>query len=282
MSKLDVSGYELIRPIGRGAHSTIYQAVSNDTGKKVAVKVVRIQGSDEQKFIDQIRNEYKMGSQLEHPNIVRMYDLNFVRRFLRVSGANLIMELIEGPDLERQRQYPVGDLIRFYMQVAMGLQYMHDKNLVHTDIKPNNIVIHHGKTAKIVDLGIARECGMPTGRVQGTVQYIAPEQMLRQKLDQRTDIYNLGAAFYYVFRGEYLPAPLLPAALNGGGSYKARRGPIGVRDVAPDVPEDIDELIRRSCLPEPEQRPQTMHEVIEVLEPHIDIGRRSSTVADSR
>lgn len=282
MTKREVSGYDLLRLIGRGAHSEIYCAMSKSTGKTVAVKVVRTERSDQHKFIDQVRNEYKIGSSLEHPNVVRMFDLTFVRRFLRVTGANLIMEYIDGPDLERKRHYPVAELLQFYMQVSMGLQYLHEQGLIHTDIKPNNIVIHKGQTAKIIDLGIARACGMPTGRVQGTVQYIAPEQMLRQRLDERTDVYNLGAAFYYVFRGEFLPAPLLPAALGGVGAYKAQREPVGVRRANPDVPEPVDDLIRRSCLPEPGQRPQSMREVIEVLTPFVGAQQPSPIATDPR
>ena len=281
MGRPDVSGYELIRQIGIGAKSEIYQAMSLSTGKTVAIKVVRISGPEDRKYLYQVRNEFAIGSELDHPNIVRIHKLDMVRRIIKVVGANLIMEYVDGPDLEKDRNYSIPELIRFYMQVALGLQYLHDNGFIHTDIKPNNIVIHKRRIAKIVDLGISRRCGVPSGRVQGTVQSIAPEQVLKLHLDERTDIYNLGAAFYYVFRGEFMPPPVVPtmAFSNSPHLVKPQRGDVSIRDVNPEVPREVEDIIFRSCQPRPEDRPRNTQEIIDTLEPFIDFETRPKSVA---
>ncbi len=138
MGRPDVSGYELIRQIGMGAKSEIYQAMNLSTGKTVAIKVVRISGPEDRKYLYQVRNEFAIGSELDHPNIVRIHKLDMVRRIIKVVGANLIMEYVSEGSLLSLYQHLAEPSIIFYhvsmfllipFSIVIGTIYSREKNL---------------------------------------------------------------------------------------------------------------------------------------------------------
>ena len=262
MARIKVEGYELAERIGTGANSVIYKARRKGTQEVYAVKVVPRRSKADDKYVDQVTNEFAVASRFDHPNLVRVFDLQRIQRFWRLRQCNLVLEWVDGFDLEVVNRYPVRQLVSFYIQVAQGLGYMHGRGFIHADIKPANIIVHRQtKTAKIVDFGITRRIGVPKGRVQGTMNFIAPEQMLKGRIDERTDIYNLGASFYNVFTNRHLPRPVM-TGLKDLQEVNLKERPTPASALNPDVPGAVSELIQWSTQHRPEERPKSMDEVI--------------------
>jgi serine/threonine-protein kinase len=221
------------------------------------------------------------------------------RRFLRVCGYDLVMEFIEGVSLHEKRDYPMRDLLRFYREAAIALGSLHAHYILHADLKPQHIFIEGVRSAecgmgsaerggaarddsafltphsslrdaaghvKILDFGQARFYTDPAPRIQGTVDFMAPEQAKGGSVDPRTDVYGLGAAMYWVLTGE-LNRPSLSGMGHGIGftvGYAGRARE--VRDKNPECPPALEELILDSCERRPEKRPSSMSDVVARLD----------------
>jgi len=256
-----------LRVVGTGAGSTIYRGLSVADGGVYAVKhVIRTRAGDE-RFIRQAANEYKVASLFDHPNIIRMYDLLRQRRYLKVVECAVVMEYFPGKMLSRKHKFSLPDLVAIFLQAARALDYMHKLGYVHTDVKPENILVNEAAQVKIIDFGVACKRASTKQRVQGTPDFISPEQLSKKPLDERTDIYNLGATMYKILTGKVTPenvrisAPLKRGADNGHLSL-ARRG---VRDHNGAVPERLAHAIDKCCRRSRSRRWQRMKELEEEL-----------------
>lgn len=264
-------GYEIISRIGRGAGAIIYEARERASRKRVAIKhVVRKDAADE-RFIEQAEIEYKVAHELDHPYLRRCHDIVRTRKWLKTREIIIVMELVDGERLDNQYQErrperiePVVDL---FIHVAEGLDAMHKHGYVHADIKPNNILVPEGGGVKIIDFGQSCPLGHTKTRIQGTPDYIAPEQVALAPLDQRTDIFNLGATMYWVLTGKAF-STILPSAPAGSKKVEldARRGNEPPHETNPRVPLPFSRLIMDCCATERDQRPADMGKVISRLE----------------
>ena len=293
MPKPALRGYELLDIVGNGAGSVVYKAVELATQRTCAIKHVTrstIDGIEKARrqvrvgdrrlgqhadlnyksFFEQIRNEYRVLRALDKnsysPHIVKVDALIPLRRFLRLRGYDLVMEFISGHSLRDRRDYSIPDLIRFYREAASALGYLHAHRILHTDMKPHHIFIAADGHVKILDFGLARFFDDPIGRVQGTVDFMAPEQAKGRAMDPRTDVYGLGATMYWVVTGE----ANRPAISGMGGGVGFTVGYAGradsVREKNPDCPPALDELIIESCERRPSKRPSSMSEVVARLD----------------
>lgn len=207
MSKqpLEIEGFTIIKRIGVGARTIIYLAKDDLTGQRVALKRAMLENPEDTRIFEQIDTEYKVARQIDHPYIRKCHKLIKKRKLLRVQEVLLSMEIFEGKTLEESSSLSLGDVLLIFRMIASGLNAMHQKGYVHCDIKPNNIMINTAGTIKIIDLGQSCKLGHIKQRIQGTPDYIAPEQVNRQHISHRTDIFNLGATMYWALTGKNVP-----------------------------------------------------------------------------
>ena len=264
-------GYEITRRIGRGAGAVIYEARQRPLRRQVAIKHIVRHGPKDDRFIEQAEIEYRVAHNLDHPYLRKYHDIVRVRRWLKTRELFLVMEYVDGERLDNLYQDRRPDrpqpVVEMFMQVAEGLQAMHSRGFVHADIKPNNILLPTGGGLKIIDFGQSCPIGQVKKRIQGTPDYIAPEQVMLAPLDQRTDIFNLGATMYWVLTGKAFQTVLssVPA-----GSKKievqARRGSEPPHEANPQVPLPLSRLIMECCASKPSERPEDVSKLISRLE----------------
>ena len=149
------------------------------------------------KFLDQAQHEFRVAQMLDHANLIKIYALETVRDWLfRVRKVHLLIEYVNGQTLDTFPVLSVPRLVQVFVQVAAGLVHMHRRGVYHADLKPNNIMLSRAGDVKIIDYGLAWIKGENKGRVQGTPEYMAPEQAKQGMVNERTDIYNFGATMY--------------------------------------------------------------------------------------
>ena len=262
MQKFSVKGHELEEQIGRGAGSWIFRARSLTDGQRVAVKIVIRARPADDPFVRQVKNEYKVGSALDHPHLVKVLAFEHIQHLLRPSEYRLFLEYVDGPTLEHYRYRELATLLNLFSQVAQALDYMHSQGYVHADVKPSNILVKPGLVAKLLDFGLACPKGIQKSRIQGTADFIAPEQVNRGFIDERTDVYNFAATMYRVLTGRNIPSFL---GIKGEIYFSHRLRIIPVRQLNPDIPQVLEAIIMRSLAREKEKRPSSMVEVCESL-----------------
>jgi serine/threonine protein kinase len=197
--------YELLEPVGRGGFGRVYRVRDLHLEREVALKVLDPELTRDPAVVERFRREAQLAAKLSHPNIVDIYDIQ--------SRAGLIwytMELVRGPNLaqlvEREGPLPVSRVIRLLRESLGALAQAHALGLVHRDIKPENLLIAPGGAVKITDFGLAlalRGQGRFGGATSqsGTPQFASPEQLLGERVDQRSDLYSTAAAAYFALLG---------------------------------------------------------------------------------
>jgi serine/threonine protein kinase len=255
---LNVPGYAVMRCIGSGARSTIWQLRQLKTGKFFALKRVIKREKKQDRFFNQVLNEVSIGQQLDHPTIRKIHSLRRIRKFFAVSEMHVIMEFCEGRTLQEQRPETVADCLRVFVPIAEAIHHMNASGFVHADLKPNNIIITKEGDVKVIDLGQSCRLGTIKDRIQGTPDYIAPEQVQCEPLDARTDVFNFGATLYWVLTGKPIPS-LMPG--NGAVQFKndMRLTPPDVLN--PDVSKPLNKLVLDCVELAPRRRPQNMQHV---------------------
>lgn len=243
MSKdiLDIGGFTIGKRIGTGARSTIYQATDNQNKKEVALKRVIFERPEDIRIFEQVETEYKVANRIDHPYIRKCYKLKKIRSLFKVTELLLSMELFDGTSLEDSPTLSLIDVLLVFRMVANGLNSMHQHGYVHCDMKPNNILISKEGAIKIIDLGQSCKIGTKKQRIQGTPDYIAPEQVRRKPLGPKTDIFNLGATMYWALTGENVPT-LIPKKDNLGLPIPQKRQ--APHEVRKKIPIQISKLVR--------------------------------------
>jgi len=255
---LEVPGYQVVQYIGSGARSTIWEVRDAGSGQSFALKrVVRRHGGDE-KFLRQAENEYEVGSALDHEGIRHIHRINRIKRWLQVKEIHLLMELCYGVNVQTARPSDIAEILRIFTKVAEALAYMNSKGFVHADMKPNNILVAPDGKVKIIDLGQSCRMGTIKERIQGTPDFIAPEQVYRRPLDARTDVYNLGAALYWTLTGRPITT-VLPK--KGNLQMKSDLHVKPPDQINAEVPKPLSNLVIDCVDIHPANRPSAMSEV---------------------
>ena len=253
-----IPGYRLNRVIGLGARSRIYEAIEEDTDERVAVKRVVRNTPDDDRFLEQVETEYAVSSQIRHPHLRHSIHLHRVRKRLQTKELYLVMEYVNGVGLDRQVPNRLNHFINLFRRIAAGLQALHETGYLHADMKPNNILRGPQGLVKIIDFGQSCPIGHRKERIQGTPDYIAPEQVRRLPLDQRTDVFNVGATMYWALTLENLPTELrVPDSMGGTYLVSADRtlAPIELND---KIPVALSKLVMDCCADSPDDRPEDM------------------------
>lgn len=262
-----VPGFVIYERLGTGARSTIWLVVEQATGRQFALKRVRRRPTDDDRFLRQALNDYEVSSKVSHSVLRQSHRLWRVRRLLQLREIRILMELVEGRTLEQVGPMGTHGLLRIFIRVAEGLHAMHQQHFVHSDIKPNNILLADNGEVKVIDFGQSCPIGHVKGRIQGTPDYIAPEQVEKgMPLTQRTDVFNLGATLYWAVTGKAFPTVMPSQKRVGGIDLVGPREAPEPYEVNPKVPMALSRLIMDCCRPNPKDRPAGMPEVIRRLE----------------
>jgi serine/threonine protein kinase len=262
--------YRILRPLGEGGMGFVYLGYHEGQSQQVAIKVLGEHLSRNQGFIDRFYREARSGSLLNHPNIVRSLDVGHDRP----SGKHyLILEFIDGPSalalVKLHDRLSIGDGVHIALDIARALEHAHSRNVVHRDIKPDNILITRAGVAKLADMGLAKrtdEASHLTAARQGfgTPHYMPYEQAVNAKYaDGRSDIYALGATLYHLVTGS--------VPFSGVNHLEVvEKKNLGVflpaSALNPDVPTILDEILDKMLARDPRDRYQTASELIIDLE----------------
>lgn len=277
-----VEGYRVISEIGRGAASVIY-LVQDPKNKQIwALKHVIKNNPKEQRFLDQTETEYKIASQLDHDSIRKIPRIIKKGSLLKTNELYLVMELVDGVSLHEEQPDDLATLVDVFQQTADALAQMHDRGYVHADMKPHNVIVgvdlNGNHSAKLIDLGQSCKTGTIKKRIQGTPDYIAPEQVHRREITPKTDIYNFGATMYWVLTGKNIPTAMghqkdsLMGSLDDSLIEKATP----VSDINPLVPKRLNDIIMQCVEVEIDRRPESMHAVADKLDLILGMLRAES------
>jgi len=274
-----IPGYRILKKLGQGARSQVFQIVDSATGEVFALKRVLRAEEEDTRFLDQAINEHEIAGQFTHQCLRRSLSLKRIRRLFKLVEIQVIMEFVDGVVLDQRRPDQVDVTVDLFIKLADGLGHMHSLGYLHTDIKPNNILLVKDGSIKIIDFGQSCRIGFKKPRIQGTPDYIAPEQVDRRRLTQQTDVFNLGATLYWALTGRAYPTVIG----KGGRRQDARR-----RNLVPppqklnsDVPSSLSKLAMDCCQYDPPRRPIGMKEVISRLETVQQVlARRQSPASE--
>lgn len=260
-------GFEIVSRLGRGAHATISLGIERSSNQKFAIKHIVRRNAEDDRFIEQAEAEFDIARRFEHPTLRRCHDIVRVRKWLRVQELFLIMEYVDGETLERRCPSRISAILSIFRRVAEGLHALHMLGYAHADLKPNNILLTADGGIKIIDFGQSCRLGHRKERVQGTPDYIAPEQVRREPIDQRTDVFNLGATMYWILTGKAFKT-MLPIAKAGDRviEIESRRGNEPPHEVDPRVPLPVSRLVMECCDNNRDERPRDMRVIASRIE----------------
>ena len=255
-------GYTAVSVIGRGAGSTLHKVRHRESGKFYTLKQVKKVDDPEGRFFEQIQREWKVGQAVAHPNLREIYDLHRTRKRFKVVEFNLLMEYLEGRTLDQAGLSGIATLLGVFTEVASALHAMHQAGFVHADIKPSNIMLCNGAGVKIFDLGQSCGLGSVKQRIQGTPDFIAPEQVMKLPMSERTDVFNLGATMYWCLTGKFFPTRIRGQQKAGAFDIGLVRDAESPQEINPQVPTGLSKLVMDCCRNSPANRP-TMGEVLD-------------------
>ncbi|MEM1098065.1 MAG: serine/threonine-protein kinase [Planctomycetota bacterium] len=279
-----IAGYDVISTLGKGAGSTLYSA-RDKHGAPFALKRVTKKTPHDQRYLDQAIAEHQIANKFDHPNLRKSIKVIKLRELIRVSEIVVVMELVDGKTLEEWRPDSMLVTCRICRAVAAALKFMHDQGYVHADIKPNNIMVTTDGQVKIIDFGQSCPRNTVKERIQGTPDYIAPEQVKRQAITEQTDVFCLGATMYWMLTGKNVPTAFTRRAQQNAGvqlktdDYKKITPPI---ELNPNVTPALSSLVMDCVQRRPDDRPHGMQVVIERLEmaiAQIERNRRAAMAA---
>ena len=262
--KLAEMQFRVVKPLGTGAGSSVFQINDTKKGGYYALKIVKRMTADDDIYVSQAIQEAEVGPKLNHPSLMKILDHRVTRSWtLKVSKVELLMEYVDGRTLDELEMPERGQLVLMFVNVASALNHMHRRGVYHGDLKPGNIMLSKAGEVKVIDFGTAWVKGEEKERIQGTPQYMAPEQARDKVVNEKTDIYNLGATMYRMFTGHFVNASGLP------GDDAASIGPRGkVRapiKLDPKIPPALNEVIMACLQPNPEARPAGAFDVEQKL-----------------
>ena len=255
--------YEIIEKIGSGGMADVYKAKDHKLNRFVAMKVLKPEFSADTNFIRKFQREAQAAAGLAHPNVVNVFDVG------EDQGANyIIMELVEGITLKeyisRKGKLTVKEATSIAIQVSMGLEAAHNRNIVHRDIKPQNIIISTDGKVKVTDFGIARVASSNTisTNAMGSVHYSSPEQVRGGYSDYKSDIYSLGITMYEMVTGR---VPFDGDTTVAIAIKHLQDEMVPPSQYAPELPHSLEEIIIKCTQKSPDRRYNTLAELINDL-----------------
>jgi serine/threonine-protein kinase len=275
--------YRLEAKLGSGGMSTVYLARDETLDRPVAVKVMHREMSEQEDQLQRFRQEARAVAKLTHPNVVAVIDAG-------EDGGHpyIVFEYVKGETL-KQRIGRIGALdtqeaIAYAIEVARGLSVAHARNMVHRDIKPQNVLIDEEGRAKLTDFGISRQLEQDgvtaTGRVLGTTDYVAPEQAMGKDVDPRSDLYSLGVVLYEMLIGQ---VPFHAESQVGVAMKHVNEELPDVQRRRPEVSAAAALVVERATAKNPDERYQSVAEMVDDLETALEVeaARAGSTTGEA-
>jgi serine/threonine protein kinase len=267
MSAGRIGKYQVLGTLGSGAHSTILHIRRRSDSKQYALKVVSVHSPEELKFLEQARHEFRVAQMFDHPNLIKIHAQATQRDWLfRIRKIYLLIEYVNGRTLDTLKRLPVPKLMYVFARVAAAMAHMHRRHVCHGDLKPNNIMLSRAGDVKIIDYGLAWIKGEDKNRIQGTPEYMAPEQIKKSLANEKTDIYNLGATMYRLTTWRYPPCAAVEQGALPLDARNWERLLKPVEEYNHEAPAALGELIHRCLAFHPSQRPERMSEIQDILE----------------
>ena len=257
-----IRGYRMIRKIGNSRHSAVYLAEKSSAGLKVVLKVLQQvpDVTDSIGAFDRFLQEYEMIAEIEHPNIVKIYDLG-----VGDDHAHIAMEYLDGGDLRAKIAEGIkeAEAVSYFEQIASALATIHDVGVLHRDLKPGNIMLRSDGTIALIDFGLAKRMRLSmeitdSGEIFGTPYYMSPEQGHGNGVDARSDVYSLGIIFFEMLTGQ----KPFTADTAMGIIYKHAQAPV---PLLPPRFSQYQALMNMMLAKEPDNRLQGADEVAEWL-----------------
>jgi serine/threonine protein kinase len=278
--------YKILRPIGQGGMGTVFLAEHTSLSRKVAVKVLPPDKAKDKLTLERFNREARAAAALDHPNIVRLHDIS------QGNGVHfLVMEYVEGTDLQslmgQTGPLHYAQAAQYVAQAAAGLLHAHEKGFIHRDIKPANLMLTKtGGGIKILDMGLARSftdskdaltATLAEGDIAGTVDYLSPEQAMNQPLDERSDIYSLGATFYSLVTGH---PPFKGTTAQKLMQHQLKEPPSVSLKLSGRVPQALSDVISKMMAKRQSERFQSAADVIDALGPWLPVPTTGNIVTD--
>ncbi|MBN1320806.1 MAG: Stk1 family PASTA domain-containing Ser/Thr kinase [Thermoleophilia bacterium] len=258
--------YEVVRTLGSGGMADVYLANDRLLGRQVALKVLSSRYATDEQFIERFRREASSAASLNHPNIVQIYDRG------EAEGTYYIaMEYLEGRSLKEiiVKYAPLAQdlVLSIATQILEALRFAHRRDVIHRDIKPQNIIVDNEGRVKVTDFGIARAGSVSTmteaGSILGTAHYLSPEQAQGKPVEAASDLYSLGVVMYEMLTGKLPFDGDNPVSI---AMQHAHEHPPTPRSVVPDLPENLEAVILRSLGKRPIERYLTAQAMLDDLE----------------
>ncbi|WP_368504025.1 Stk1 family PASTA domain-containing Ser/Thr kinase [Alkalihalophilus sp. As8PL] len=270
--------YQILETIGGGGMANVYKALDVILDRHVAVKVLQPQFSEDEQFIKRFRREAQAATSLNHPNVVNIFDVGE-----EGNTYYIVMEYVEGLTLkeliQQQGTLQVDQVLDLLKQMMAAIAHAHANQIIHRDIKPHNILVGRDGVAKVTDFGIARAISSATithtNSVMGSVHYLSPEQARGGHITYRSDIYSLGIVLFEMvtgtlpFKGDTAVSIAIKHLQNEVPSAKA---------LVPDLPQSIENVIRKATIKDPQKRYPSIHEMEEDVETVLDPARINEPV----
>ena len=263
-----IGRYRIERELGRGGMGVVYKAFDPVVERTVAIKTIRLEAEGAEDLLFRLKREAKSVGQLEHPNIVTLYDAG------EAGGLfYLAMQFVQGETLQdridHQRWFNIREILELFRQICAGLDYAHQRGVIHRDIKPANIMITTEGVVKLADFGIAKLAGgnTSTGIILGTPSYMSPEQALGKPIDGRSDIFSLGSVLYEMVTGE----KAFPGQSTTTVMYKiVHEPPTPITALQPGLDPALEAIVLKALAKSPDQRFQACTELSTVLELYLN------------
>jgi serine/threonine protein kinase len=266
-----IGHYRIVSELGRGGMGVVYKAHEESLNRFVALKVLGEHLSEDSDYVQRFVREAQSAATLTHPNIVQVYAIS------EDQGKHFFaMEYVHGTSIQKLLKVggPMDPMVAasLIIQAASGLDAAHEIDIVHRDIKPANLMVSDKGLVKIADFGLALLMGnasrlTATGMFMGTPGYLSPEQCMEKSPDHRTDIYSLGVTFYEMLTGVQPYTATSPLALI---RQIMEATPRDLAELAPTVPTEVCDIVRRMMDKDRENRPQTAKDVAEELQQLVD------------
>lgn len=258
--------YELLKLIGSGGMANVFEAKDLPEDKIVAIKVLKEEYLTNDEFVRRFRNESKVIAVLDHPNIVKVYDVNF-------TGAEqyIVMEYIDGITLKQyithQGHLRWKDSVHFVTQILRALSHAHERGVIHRDIKSQNIMLLRDGTIKVMDFGIARfareDIRTMDDKAIGSVHYISPEQACGEESDEKSDIYSVGVLLYEMLTGR---VPFDGETPEQVAMKHIHQKPIPISKLQPDVPTGLCEIVEKAMQKDKNLRYRSAAEMLAAID----------------
>jgi eukaryotic-like serine/threonine-protein kinase len=265
--------YRIDSVVARSGMASIFRGTDMRTGRSVAIKVPHPEMECDPVLFDRFRREEQIGIKLDHPGVLKVWAGE------DRSQVYMVMEWVEGRLLRQilaeQGRFPIRRAVKITLAICDALDYIHSHGVVHRDLKPENIMVDAEDRIKLIDFGIAWQAGArrltfaKLSQVMGTPEYISPEQVKGKRGDGRSDVYALGVMFYEMLAGKTPFSGPNPFAIMND---RLLNNPVPPREVNPEIPPELQEIIYRALERDPKNRYATARELAWDLQHQDQVG----------